>query len=151
MEHPFPYRRDGSGLIPGVEVQALHIWCNANLPEGSRLLSLWKRERYFCDHEILVIENHPMARRLFLAPSLEAEMALLDSMGIDFVYFETEDPMPGKLEGCIQFLNSGRLEPMVEIGGFTLCRIVPKPAPLGRGLPDDAGIDTDGGICGPSP
>ncbi|MBN2587234.1 MAG: hypothetical protein JXR55_08065, partial [Candidatus Fermentibacteraceae bacterium] len=139
LEHPFPYRRDGSGLIPGVEVQPLQLWCNENLPEGSRLLSLWKRERYFCRHEILVIENHPIARRLFLAPSLEDEMALLDSMRIDFVYFETEDPMPGKLEGCIQFLDSGILEPVVEIEGFTLCRVIRKPAPPGGGLPDDPG------------
>ncbi len=107
-----------------VMVKALHEWCNDNLPEGSRLLSMWKRERYFSDHSVIVIENHPLGRRLFLVETLEEEMDLLQRMGIDFIYFQTSDPMPGDLEYCIQVLQSDRLEYVIEISGFTLCRII---------------------------
>jgi hypothetical protein len=106
-----------------VIVKALHDWCNTNLPEGSRLLSMWKRERYFSDHDVIVIENHPLGRRLFLADSLEEEMELLDLMDIDYVYYQTSDPMPGDLENSMNFLFSDQLEIISEVGGFTLCRI----------------------------
>ncbi|MCD4848116.1 MAG: hypothetical protein K8R76_07995 [Candidatus Aegiribacteria sp.] len=106
-----------------VTVKALHDWCNTNLPEGSRLLSMWKRERYFSDHDIIVIENHPIGRRLFLADSIEEEMELLDLMDIDYVYYQTSDPMPGDLENGMEFLFSDRLETIAEVNGFTICGI----------------------------
>jgi hypothetical protein len=107
-----------------VLVKALHEWCNDNLPAGSRLLSIWKRERYFSDHAVIVVENHPLGRRLFLEDNLEQEMELLRRMDIDYIYFQTSDPMPGDLEQCIQLLQSDRLEHVIEVSGFTLCRIV---------------------------
>ena len=124
----YPYFAESNGFNSGreVEVQPLHEWCNRNLPAGSRLLSLWKRERYFCDHDIIVLENHPLARRLFLAPSLAEEMSLLERMDLDYVYFNSEDPMPGKLERSINFLSSRRLDFVTEAGGYSLYRIIYK-------------------------
>ncbi|MCK4807231.1 MAG: hypothetical protein KAT09_06275, partial [Candidatus Aegiribacteria sp.] len=107
-----------------VMVKALHEWCNDNLPAGSRLLSMWKRERYFSDQTVIVIENHPLGRRLFLVDDLEEEIELLQRMNIDYIYFQTSDPMPGDLEYCIQVLQSDRLEYVIEVSGFTLCRII---------------------------
>lgn len=107
-----------------VLVKALHEWCNDNLPEGSRLLSIWKRERYFSDHTVIVLENYPLGRQLLLVDSLEEEMELLRRMNIDYIYFQTSDPMPGDLERSILFLQSDRLEYVIEISGFTLCRVV---------------------------
>ena len=107
-----------------VMVKALHEWCNDNLPAGSRLLSVWKRERYFSDHTVIVLENHPLGRRLFLEDNLEQEMELLRRMNINYIYFQTSDPMPGDLEQCIQLLQSDRLEHVIEVSGFTLCRLV---------------------------
>ncbi len=107
-----------------VMVKALHEWCNDNLPEGTRLLSLWKRERYFSDHAVIVLENHPLGRRLFLVDELEEEMELLRRMSIDYIYFQSSDPMPGDLEYYIQFLQSDRYEYVTEVSGFTLCRII---------------------------
>ena len=107
-----------------VMVKALHEWCNDNLPEGTRLLSLWKRERYFSDHTVIVLENHPLGRRLFLVDELEEEMELLQRMSIDYIYFQSSDPMPGDLEYYIQFLQSDRYEYVTEVSGFTLCRII---------------------------
>lgn len=126
FSYPFFSESIGFNSMDGVEVKPLHEWCNNNLPDGTRLLSLWKRERYFCDHEIIVIEKHPLGLRLFLAPSIGEEMALLDQMNIDFVYFKSDDPMPGKLERCINFLYSRRLDPVAEIGGYSLYRIIYK-------------------------
>jgi len=105
-------------------VKALHEWCNENLHSESRLLSMWKRERYFSNHVIIVIENHPIGRRLFLVDTLEEEMELLQRMNIDYIYFQTSDPMPGDLEYCIQLLQSDRLEHIIEVSGFTLCKII---------------------------
>ncbi|MEN8209430.1 MAG: hypothetical protein ABFR50_09270 [Candidatus Fermentibacteria bacterium] len=107
-----------------VAVKALHEWCNENLPEGSRLLSIWKRERYFSDHAVIVLENHPIGRRLFLADELEEEMELLQRMNADYIYFQSSDPMPADLESCIQYLHSGRYEYVTEVSGYTLCRII---------------------------
>ena len=107
-----------------VMVKALHEWCNDNLPEGTRLLSMWKRERYFSDHVVIVMENHPLGRRLFLVDNLEDEMELLQRMNVDYIYFQTSDPMPGDLESSIQLLQSDRLEYVTEVSGFTLCRII---------------------------
>jgi len=107
-----------------VMVKALHEWCNDNLPEGTRLLSLWKRERYFSDHAVIVLENHPLGRRLFLVDELEEEMELLQRMSIDYIYFQSSDPMPGDLEYYIQFLQSDRYEYVTEVSGFTLCRVL---------------------------
>jgi hypothetical protein len=106
-----------------VAVKPLQEWCNYNLPAGSRLLSMWKRERYFSDHDIIVIENHPLGRRLFLAESIEKEIELLGLMDIDYVYYQTSDPMPGDLENSMKFLFSDKLENITEVGGFTLCKI----------------------------
>jgi hypothetical protein len=124
LSYPFFTESIGFDVSNGVEVKPLHEWCNSNLPDGSRLLSLWKRERYFCNHEIVVIENHPLALRLFLAQSLSEEMAFLDHMEIDYVYFNSDDPMPGKLERCLRFLNSRRLDFVIEIDGYSLYRII---------------------------
>lgn len=124
FSYPFLSDSIGFDISNGVEVKALHEWCNSNLTEESRLLSLWKRERYFCNHEIVVIENHPLALRLFLAQSVREEMALLDQMGIDYVYFDSDDPMPGKLERCLHFLNSRRMDFVTEIDGYSLYRII---------------------------
>jgi len=124
FSYPFFSESIGFDVSNGVEVKSLHEWCNSNLPDGSRLLSLWKRERYFCSHEIVVIETHPLALRLFLAKSLREEIALLDQMGIDYVYFDSNDPMPGKLERCLHFLNSRRLDFVTEIDGYSLYRII---------------------------
>ena len=107
-----------------VMVKALHDWCNTNLPVDSRLLSMWKRERYFSDHDIIVIETHPLGRRLFLAESIEEEIELLGLMDIDYVYYQTYDPMPGDLENSMEFLFSDKLETVYEVGGFTICRII---------------------------
>ena len=107
-----------------VLVKPLHEWCNENLPAGSRLLSVWKRERYFSDNPVIVLENHPLGRRLFLLDSLDEEMQLLRRMRIDYIYFQTTDPMPGNLEEKIQLLQSDRLEYVTEVSGFTLCKIV---------------------------
>jgi len=107
-----------------VIVKALHEWCNDNLPEGTRLLSLWKRERYFSDHVVIVLENHPLGRRMFLVDELEEEMELLQRMSIDYIYFQSSDPMPGDLEYYIQFLQSDRYEYVTEVSGFTLCRVL---------------------------
>lgn len=126
FSYPFFSESIGFNSIDGVEVKPLHEWCNNNLPDGTRLLSLWKREIYFSDHEIIVIEKHPLGLRLFLTPSLGEEMALLDRMNIDFVYFKSDDPMPGKLERCIHFLYSRRLDFVTEIDGYSLYRIIYK-------------------------
>jgi len=107
-----------------VMVKALHEWCNENLPAGTRLLSLWKRERYFSDHVVIVMENHPLGRRLFLTDDLDEEMELLHRMDVDYIYFQSLDPMPGDLESYIQFLQSDRYEYVIEVSGFTLCRII---------------------------
>ncbi len=107
-----------------VMVKALHDWCNENLPAGSTLLSLWNRERYFSDHVVIVLENHPLGRRLFLVDNLEDEMELLQMMNIDYVYFQTSDPMPGDLESSIELLQSDRLEYVTEVSEYTLCRVL---------------------------
>ncbi len=107
-----------------VLVKPLQEWCNENLPAGSRLLSVWKRERYFSDNEVIVLENHPLSRRLFLLDSLDEEMKLLHRMRMDYIYFQTADPMPDSLEEKIQLLQSDRLEFVTEVSGFTLCRII---------------------------
>ncbi|MBD3276852.1 MAG: hypothetical protein GF388_00985 [Candidatus Aegiribacteria sp.] len=107
-----------------VPVKPLHEWCNENLPSDSVLLSMWKRERYFYDGTVIVIENHPLGRRLFLTEYIEEEMEILESMDVDYVYFQSSDPMPGDLEDLIVFLDSDRLEYVNEVSGFTLCRVL---------------------------
>jgi hypothetical protein len=108
-----------------VAVRPLHEWCNANLPEGTRLLSMWKRERYFSDHTVIVAENHPVSRILFFENSLEREIELLKDLSVDYVYCSTDDPLPGNLEESVPFLSEqSLLEPVIEVSGFSLFRIV---------------------------
>ncbi|OPL18756.1 MAG: hypothetical protein AVO35_13185 [Candidatus Aegiribacteria sp. MLS_C] len=106
----------------------LHLWANENLPQGSRLLSMWRYERYFSDHVILVLQNHPDGVELLLENSLAEEFEILDRMGVDYLYFHAEDPMPGDLESRIRLFSAigdeGRIRPVVEVSGYLLCRIV---------------------------
>jgi hypothetical protein len=59
------------------------MWMNHNLPEGSRILCFRTRHRYLSDHELVVVERHPLTARLFLQNSAAAEIeqsAPLDTM-----------------------------------------------------------------------
>ncbi len=106
-----------------VAVRALHEWCNENLPPGSRLLSLWKRERYFSDNPVVVLENNPFGRMMLLADDLQDELDLLRQMDVDYIYFQNDDTMPGNLEDDLQILHSDRLQRIADISGFTLMKI----------------------------
>jgi len=105
----------------------LHEWTNANLPPGTRLLSLWRPERYFSDHEVLVLQNHPDGVELLFDDGVEDELKVLRRMKIDYVYFCADDPMPGDLEKKVALLSAvgegGPLEPVVQVSGYLLCKV----------------------------
>ena len=103
----------------------LQLWMNENLPEGSRLLSLWRPERYFSDHEVIVAQNHPDGIELFFDDDLEDELSILDRMEVDYVYFQSADPLPDNLEEKVALLEAvseeGPLKPVIEVSGLLLC------------------------------
>lgn len=109
----------------------LHSWCNENLEEGTVLVSLWRPERYFSDHVVLVAQNHPLLRGLFEENTAAMEIGILDAVGADYVYFNASDPLPGDLENSITILGSvrdgGLLEPVALLDGYLLCRIGDAP------------------------
>lgn len=106
---------------------ALHSWCNENLEEGAVLVSLWRPERYFSDHEVLVAQNHPLLRGLFEENTADDEIGILEASGADYVYFNASDPLPGDLERTVTILGSvrdgGLLEPVMLLDGYLLCRV----------------------------
>jgi hypothetical protein len=87
-ERPLGYDTD-TYLSP----RDLHVWANANLPPGSRLLSLFSGERYHSRFPVICARTHPYARRLFLAGDLGEELQVLEDLGITHVCFTAGDPM----------------------------------------------------------
>lgn len=119
-----PLRFEGRDHPPTLQ---LHLWMNENLPEGSRVLSLWRPERYFSDHEIIVAQNHWEGIGLFTNNSVDEEYEILQRLGVDFIYFYNEDPLPGDLEETVNLLevwdSDERFLPIGIIGGYLLCEI----------------------------
>lgn len=120
----------------------VHLWADANLPEGTRLLSVFSAERYFSDHPVICARTHHSARRLFAVDGLEAELAILRDLGITHVYFDAADPMEnallilnywsppddaGGLAGQLSILSAvgsaGPLVPVALVEGFQVCEV----------------------------
>jgi hypothetical protein len=120
----------------------VHLWANANLPQGTRLLSVFSAERYFSDHPVICARTHHAARRLFAVDGLEAELAILRDLGITHVYFDAADPMQlnflslnywsppddarglaGELSILTAVDSAGPLVPVALVEGFQVCEV----------------------------
>lgn len=122
VSNPAPLEFEGNDYP---SVLPLHLWMNENLPEGSRVLSMWRPERYFSDHEIIVAQNHPDGIELFLNNSLEDELEILDRMDVQYIYFLMDDPLPENLEEHVELFTvigpDERIRPVISVSGSLLC------------------------------
>ncbi len=113
---------EGNDYPPALPLQ---LWMNENLPDGSRILSMWRPERYFSDHVIIVAQNHPDGIELFLDNSLEDELEILDRMDVQYIYFLMDDPLPENLEEHVELFDAigpdERISPVITISGSLLC------------------------------
>ena len=71
--------------------------------------------------------RHPLGQRLYLDNTLEEELAILDSLNVDFVGFYREDPTLLNQEVKLVILDhvgmGEILEPVIIVdGGYLLCR-----------------------------
>jgi len=104
----------------------LHLWANENLPEEAILLSLWRPERYFCNREVIVAQNNPLALSLFSSENdLDEEIEILESLNVNYIYFYAADPLPGDLETNLEILYpdaySRLFIPLIAIDGYVIC------------------------------
>lgn len=104
------------------------MWMNHNLPEGSRILCFRARHRYLSDHELVVVERHPLTARLFLQNSAAAEIELMEKAGIDYLLIRPQDPFFFDDERFLAFLPllpDGELfRPRAEIGGYRIYELL---------------------------
>jgi len=113
-----------------------HMWANSALPRESVILSLHEEKRYFFDGEVVVGWRHAAGQRLYLMNSLEEELAILDTLGVDYVGFYRDNPAVLDQERKLMILDhigmGEILEPVVVIsGGYLLCRYNPPNVPAG--------------------
>lgn len=120
--NPAPLEFEGNDYPPALSLQ---LWMNENLPEGSRILSMWRPERYFSDHVIIVAQNHPDGIELFLDNSLEDELEILDRLDVQYIYFLMDDPLPENLEDHVELFSAigpdKCIRPVISVSGSLLC------------------------------
>ncbi len=105
----------------------VHMWANAHLPESTVLVSLNEWDRHFSHHPVVVATRHPIGIRLYLDNSAGEEMAILERLGAEYVYFQRR-PSRGlvpieQLELLRHIGRGAALEPVTLIGGTVLCRV----------------------------
>lgn len=105
-----------------------HMWANSALPSDATIFSINEEKRYFFDGTVIVGWRHPLGQRLYLENSLEDELAILDSLGVDYVGFYREDPTLLEQEDRLAILDhigfGDVLEPVIIVdGGYLLCRL----------------------------
>ena len=124
----------GTHNFPGLHFQSpeviTHLWMNEIVPEGSTILSLHQEKRYFSDNRVIVAWRHPQSLYLFQDNSLAEEIAILEDLGVDYVTFYRNDPLPYELENDVILLDhigTGMiLEPVHIIQEFVICRFNPE-------------------------
>jgi len=103
------------------------LWMNHNLPDGSTVMSFSIMKRYFSDHQWIAAWRYPRSRWLYSENDLEAEIALLLELGVDYIVITTADPAPGNEENDLQMLAhigpGNLLEPIVEIDGQMVLKV----------------------------
>ncbi len=107
-----------------------HMWANSAISHESVILSLHEEKRYFFDGAVIVGWRHSVGQRLYLENSLEEELAILDTLGVDYVGFYRDNPAVLDQErklAILDHIGTGEiLEPVVMIsGGYLLCRYNP--------------------------
>lgn len=106
-----------------------HLWMNKVIPDNSTILSLHQEKRYFSNNRVIVAWHHPQALYLFLDNSLEDEIAILNDLGVDYVTFYRNDPLPFELENDVVLLDhigTGMiLEPVHIIQEFAIYKYNP--------------------------
>lgn len=107
-----------------------HLWMNEMIPHGSTILSLHQEKRYFSDNKVIVAWRYPESLPLFQNNSLEEEIEILESIGVEYVTFYRNDPLPYELENDVILLDhigTGMiLEPVYIIQEFVICKFNPE-------------------------
>ncbi len=111
---------------PTAEATA-NMWATAALPPESVIFSINEEKRYFFHGTVLSGERHPVGHLLYHDNSLEEELAILDTLGVDYVGFYRNDPAILKQEARLAILDhiglGDVLEPVIIVdGGYLLCR-----------------------------
>lgn len=104
-----------------------HMWANTALPPGSVIFSIHEEKRYFYDGTVIVGWRHPLGQVLYRNNSLEDELAILNSLNVDYVGFYRENPAVLEQERDLNILDhigyGDILEPVIIVdGGYVLCR-----------------------------
>lgn len=111
-------------LPPALGVQ---MWANAHLPESTVLVSLNEWHRHFSDHPVVVATRHPIGIRLYLDNTAGEEMAILERMGADYVYFQrnpSRRSLPLRKLELLRYVGQGAaLEPVTLLGETVLYRV----------------------------
>lgn len=106
------------------------MWANEALPRGSVLFSIHEEKRYFFDGTVIVGWRHPLGQLVYRDNSLEDELAVLDSLHVDYIGFYRENPAVLEQERLLAILDhigvGEILEPVIIVdGGYMLCRYNP--------------------------
>lgn len=104
-----------------------HMWANRALTPGSVIFSLHEEKRYFFDGTVIVGWRHPLGQIIYRDNSLKEELAVLDTLDVDYVGFYREDPVVLNQERKLEILDhigvGDLLEPVIVVdGGYLLCR-----------------------------
>jgi len=107
-----------------------HMWANSMFSSETVIFSIHEEKRYFFDGTIIVGWRHPLAQKLYLDNSLDEELAILDSLNIDYIGFYRNQPTILEQENKLAMLDyigvGNILEPVVIIdGNYLICRYNP--------------------------
>lgn len=108
-----------------------HMWANQALPNDAVILSLHEEKRYLFDGTVIVGWRHPLGLQIYQDNSLEDELRILDSLGVDYLSFYRFDPTVGEQENrlaVLEHIGAGDiLEPVIILeDGFALYRYNPR-------------------------
>lgn len=112
---------------PVVEEQEeldITLWMNSHLPDSSTILSFYATKRYFSTHRFLVAWRYPPAGYLYLENTLEEEIDIMESMGIDYVLLRAGDPAPFDDENAVELFSriglGDILEPVASLNNYAV-------------------------------
>lgn len=115
------------GLLLSTPEGMTHMWANSAFPHETVIFSILEEKRYFFDGTVIVGWRHPVGQQLYLDNTLEEELAILDSLRVDFVGLYRENPAILNQEDRLAIMDhigmGDILEPVIIIDeGYLLCR-----------------------------